>query len=343
MRIIILEDNIDRRQVMSEVLADMVPNFSVEFYSASRQMIDRLNKTGLMDVAIISLDNDLDMIVNEDGQLLDAGDGIEVARWMSEQPPLVPTIIHTTNKNAGDQIEELLHSNGWLLDRIVPYSGESWIRERWRKLVRNLLVTYVPNGTVSSAGVQILKHGMLANWSAQHLWNQILQLASVHCCDNANSQELTFEFAFLGPQYLVGSIARAGFALLSEVGHGAASEVFEWSKQCVGQGPLSLDADQSLGSEFRTLLTRLSVQQVQLEIVQPHPRLQAMLLVASRKGQFDLNAPQIQKHIRETRNLLELASLQFLSTSKELDLHRNRNLSFQGYGQVNETKERIDE
>jgi hypothetical protein len=116
--------------------------------------------SGIYDVALISLDNDLDMVPAEHGRYVDAGDGIEVSKWLITRPPVVPVLVHTTNTPAGDQIDKLLHAHGWFHDRVVPYDGEAWISEVWRSSVRRLIVTHAPEATVSSAGVTVLKHGL---------------------------------------------------------------------------------------------------------------------------------------------------------------------------------------
>jgi hypothetical protein len=73
MRILILEDNAERRTAMLENIADSVPLFGVSFFETSDSIISALKSADLKDVALISLDNDLDPIV-VNGQLLDAGD-----------------------------------------------------------------------------------------------------------------------------------------------------------------------------------------------------------------------------------------------------------------------------
>src|SRR5580692_13174758 len=108
MRIVILEDNTDRREVMSSVLADMFPSIVMEFFVTARQMIDHLSATGIFDVALISLDNDLEMIETDRGVFSDPGEGVDVAKWLTTQSPVVPVVVHTTNTPAGDQIERLL-------------------------------------------------------------------------------------------------------------------------------------------------------------------------------------------------------------------------------------------
>ncbi|MEZ6040300.1 MAG: hypothetical protein R3C20_07325 [Planctomycetaceae bacterium] len=72
-------------------------------------------------------------------------------------PPVVPVLVHTTNTMAGDQIDELLGSNGWSHSRVIPYDGKL-DSEVWRSTVRTLFVTHAPDATVI-IGVTILSMG----------------------------------------------------------------------------------------------------------------------------------------------------------------------------------------
>lgn len=81
MRILILEDNAERRTAMLEHIADSVPMFGVSFFETSDSMIGALRNIDPQEVALISLDNDLDPIV-ANGHLAHAGDGVAVARFL---------------------------------------------------------------------------------------------------------------------------------------------------------------------------------------------------------------------------------------------------------------------
>jgi CheY-like chemotaxis protein len=150
MRIFILEDNAERRTAMLEHIADSVPMFGVSFYETSDSIIKALKSVDPQDVALISLDNDLDPIV-VNGQLVDAGDGVAVARFLvnrtsdefgdTECKP--PVIIHTTNEQAADAMQDLFTTARWQFDRVIPYGAESWIGEVWIQKVRSMIIRNV--------------------------------------------------------------------------------------------------------------------------------------------------------------------------------------------------------
>ena len=139
MRILILEDDTHRREVMSECLLDRFPQFDVEYFRRAPDMIERMEATGLEDVILISLDHDL-IFPEEEAKLIDSGDGVDVANWLSEQSPVCPVIVQTTNNVEGDRMMERLNTSGWTTSRVVPYSDTKWIHERWRVLVREAIV-----------------------------------------------------------------------------------------------------------------------------------------------------------------------------------------------------------
>jgi Cyclic-phosphate processing Receiver domain len=149
MRILILEDNAERRTAMWEHAADRLPMFAVAFFESSNSMIHSLRETGTDDVALVSLDNDLEPLGYEEGRPIDAGDGLAVARFLIEsanpsQPSAdFPILIHSTNDIAATSMQESLSDAGWDVSRIVPYDGEKWIGEAWIRCVRQRLIASV--------------------------------------------------------------------------------------------------------------------------------------------------------------------------------------------------------
>jgi hypothetical protein len=140
MRIVILEDNLDRQTEMAACLADRFPQFDVELFVNSHELVEFLGETDLRSIALISLDNDLELIPAANGSLIDPGDGVEVASWLSRRPPACPVIVHTTNTLAGDRMMELLDASDWQAARVVPYDDTAWVHEIWRRAVRDAIV-----------------------------------------------------------------------------------------------------------------------------------------------------------------------------------------------------------
>lgn len=91
MRILILEDNADRRTAMLEHIADYLPMFGGTFFETSESMIDALKSANWNEIALISLDNDLDPI-QVNGRATDAGYGLAVARFLVEPRSMPVTL-----------------------------------------------------------------------------------------------------------------------------------------------------------------------------------------------------------------------------------------------------------
>ena len=150
MRILILEDNADRRTAMLEHIGDCLPMFGISFFETSDSMINALKSANWNEIALISLDNDLDPI-QINGRATDAGDGLAVARCLVElksmlatsQAAMPPVIIHTTNELAAIQMQHMFSVAKWQFERVTPYDGESWIGEVWIQKARATIIENV--------------------------------------------------------------------------------------------------------------------------------------------------------------------------------------------------------
>lgn len=134
MRIVILEDNLDRQSAMRKCLAKRFPDARFEFHVTAGAFIDSLSRS-CADVSLISLDHDLEMIDSGDGRLVDPGTGLDAAEWLAQFKPTTPCIVHTTNTPAGDRMMGTLQAAEWSVQRVVPYGDTQWIREVWRQAV----------------------------------------------------------------------------------------------------------------------------------------------------------------------------------------------------------------
>ena len=147
MRILILEDNAERRTAMLEHIADSLPMFGVSFFETSDSIISALQTVDAQEIALISLDNDLDPIL-VNGQTVDAGDGVAVAQFLvnrahdgsADTPHTSPVIIHTTNEHAAYEMQELFKAANRQFHRVVPYDAVVWIGEVWIKKVRSIII-----------------------------------------------------------------------------------------------------------------------------------------------------------------------------------------------------------
>lgn len=163
-RILLLEDNAERRTAMLEHMADCLPMFGVTFFETSESMINALKSAKWDEIALISLDNDLDPI-QINGRATDAGDGLAVACFLVElksmhvtsQVTMPPLMIHTTNELAALQMQHLFSVAKWRSERVTPYDGESWIGEVWIQKTRAMIVENVSDHRTVAGG--FIRHG----------------------------------------------------------------------------------------------------------------------------------------------------------------------------------------
>jgi hypothetical protein len=138
-KIVILEDNAERRAIMQACIADRFYTFDARFFDEPAEMIALL-AANLSDVLVISLDNDLDMKPGADGRAVDVGEGRQVAEFLATREPVCPVVIHTTNANAADLMTETLRAAGWKTRRVIPMDDTHWIEDDWFFVVRRILV-----------------------------------------------------------------------------------------------------------------------------------------------------------------------------------------------------------
>jgi len=147
MRIIILEDDRDRRIAMMQRLADRFPFLRTDFFDSSSLMIQHMQSEPLHDVVLISLDHDLELIPGGPGEWVDPGTGLIAAKWLAQlAQPLCPVIVATTNVPAGDKMVSALDLAGWSPQRVTPHDDVAWVSSEWFPLVRNAIVEFAPGG-----------------------------------------------------------------------------------------------------------------------------------------------------------------------------------------------------
>ena len=139
MKIVILEDNAERRAVMQACLADRFYTFDAHCFDEPASMIEFL-RTNLPETIAISLDNDLDPKPGADGRLIDVGEGRQVANFLAAHEPVCPVVIHTSNAPAADAMTDTLRTAGWKTRRVVPFDDTAWIGDDWFPAMRRAVV-----------------------------------------------------------------------------------------------------------------------------------------------------------------------------------------------------------
>jgi CheY-like chemotaxis protein len=143
MKIVILEDNKDRQEIMRACLADRFYQYDAHFFDNSGEMIRFLDEY-LPETLVISLDHDLDLKPGPDGRCIDPGTGREVADFLAAKEPTCPVILHTTNTDAAFGMKTVLRDAGWKTRRVVPFDDLRWIETDWFFAIRRAIVGPVP-------------------------------------------------------------------------------------------------------------------------------------------------------------------------------------------------------
>lgn len=143
MKILILEDCGERRQKMTERLAEQFPRFEVLYSESATEYISAFKQLEHAQIIAIALDHDLEMIQQDDGSTVDPGDGRQVANFLTEQQPVCPIVIHSTNSPAAVGMETVLTEAGWKVERVFPYGDLEWIETMWFPAMRKALASNI--------------------------------------------------------------------------------------------------------------------------------------------------------------------------------------------------------
>jgi hypothetical protein len=132
--LLMLEDGGERIERFSAVLKVIAPAMPLVVWRSAKQMVREVAPF-LSTARLISLDHDLEPLAGDEE---DPGDGIEVARFLAERPPVRPVIIHSSNGTRSDWMVGELELGGWNYQRVAPI-GDDWIEAYWRVVVAKLL------------------------------------------------------------------------------------------------------------------------------------------------------------------------------------------------------------
>jgi CheY-like chemotaxis protein len=139
MKIGILEDNVDRQQVMRDCLADRFPMYDIRFFDDAVEMI-RFLEAHRADMLVISLDHDLELKAGPNGRCIDPGTGRDVADFLASKRPVCPIVIHTSNTNAALAMQTVLKDAGWKIRRVMPMEDTQWVIDQWFPSIRRAIV-----------------------------------------------------------------------------------------------------------------------------------------------------------------------------------------------------------
>jgi hypothetical protein len=138
-KIVILEDNAERRAAMQRCLQDRFYQFDTVFFDAAAPMQDYC-ESHLDEIIVIGLDHDLELQPGPHGRCVDGGTGRDVADYLARKKPACPVVIHTSNAPAALGMEMLLQDAHWETYRVVPMHDLEWIPAQWFRTIRRAVV-----------------------------------------------------------------------------------------------------------------------------------------------------------------------------------------------------------
>ncbi len=132
--ILILEDNESRIEAFRKAVEELGPTYSLHLWHDAPTMMSECPLC-FADACLISLDHDLAPIPDA---TFDPGDGLQVAEFLCNTPPICPVIIHTSNDQRRWSMYNAFRFAKWNVHVIAPL-GSNWIRDSWSRLARELL------------------------------------------------------------------------------------------------------------------------------------------------------------------------------------------------------------
>jgi CheY-like chemotaxis protein len=139
LKIVVLEDNADRADLMRSYLEDRFHTYESYFFDSAAEMLKYL-ETHWNEIIVICLDHDLELKPAADGKLVDPGTGRDVADFLAARSPMCPVVIHSTNSMEVAGMERVLHEAHWQTHRVIPFNDLDWIHRDWFRAVRRAIL-----------------------------------------------------------------------------------------------------------------------------------------------------------------------------------------------------------
>ena len=133
--ILVLEDNADRREAMKAWLSERFGMYDHFFSDDPTEFLQQL-RSRIKDVLVASLDHDLHERpdFNTDVTGMDVVDGL-----IGKHQPRFSIVLHTTNTQRGDVMQERLRTTGWSVSRVVPFDDLNWIPSEWHRAIKKAI------------------------------------------------------------------------------------------------------------------------------------------------------------------------------------------------------------
>ena len=131
--ILILEDDDERVCGFQSAVASLGGGLVVRFWRDAPTMIAEC-PAFFTRACLISLDHDLEPMAGAP----DPGTGLDVAKFLSLQPPLCPVILHTSNFDGRLSMQNRLRAGGWTVATVPPREA-NWIEASWLPIAKRLI------------------------------------------------------------------------------------------------------------------------------------------------------------------------------------------------------------
>ena len=130
-RILILEDNTDRREAMRDCLGERLPRHTLHITDDPDEFIGYVGEYA-GDILAVSLDHDLHERPDQSTSLT----GMLVVDHLVSIPPAFLVLMHTSNRHDGETMRSRLVDAGWRVRWVVPFDGTSWVATDWYHALR---------------------------------------------------------------------------------------------------------------------------------------------------------------------------------------------------------------
>ena len=138
-RILILEDNTDRRTAMTECLGERLSMYSLHLTDDPDEFVEHLRQFS-GDILVISLDHDLHERPDQSTTLT----VMQVVDYLVTIPPAFPVLMHTSNRHDGETMRSRLTESGWGVQWVVPFDGTTWIATDWYRALKRAVRANAP-------------------------------------------------------------------------------------------------------------------------------------------------------------------------------------------------------
>jgi ADP-ribosylglycohydrolase len=132
--ILILEDNEERIAHLQKAISQLGGDYEAKFWRDAHSMCAEC-EAFFPTAALISLDHDLNPAPET---ATDLGTGLDVAKFLAENRPVCPVIIHSTNADRAWSMYNELRFADWIVDRVGPI-GEDWVETIWLRKASEFL------------------------------------------------------------------------------------------------------------------------------------------------------------------------------------------------------------